>query len=290
MTMAKQLGWQALVLVFALGPFALPAIAQQASATDQQEPLASRVARPKSQDPLDNTQRPGVRPLQFAARLAERSLNEFDANITDYSAIFLKQERIDDVLGEEEAAFVKIRQKPFSAYMFFLKPNKGREVLYNEGPGGTKGVLVALESGWKRRLGKLELDPESRLAMQGQKYSIMELGIRTLIVQMNDVFSNKKTSADCKVKSAQRILNGRPVTLLEMTHPIRGNPFRFYKTEFFVDNQLHIPIRFASYSWPEKPGESAPLEESYTYLKLKINNRFTDQDFDQGNPAIFKDD
>ena len=41
---------------------------------------------------------------------------------------------------------------------------------------------------------------------------------------------------------------------------------------------------------PRSRGESAPLEESYTYLKLKINNRFTDRDFDKENPAIFKDD
>jgi len=128
--------------------------------TKQPPQLASRVPPPKKpQCPFDLTPRPGEHPLQPALRMAEKCLAHIDQDIADYSAVLLKQERIQGQLGEEQAAFVKIRHKPFSVYMFFLKTNKGREVLYNEGPDGTKGVLVAMDSGWKRRFGKLEFDP-----------------------------------------------------------------------------------------------------------------------------------
>jgi hypothetical protein len=50
-----------------------------------------------------------------------------------------------------------------------------------------------------------------------------------------------------------------------------------------------VPIRYAAYLWPQNPGEQPPLEEEYTYLNLKVNNNFTDADFDQNNPELFKD-
>ncbi len=43
-----------------------------------------------------------------------------------------------------------------------------------------------------------------------------------------------------------------------------------------------------AYTWPEKPGDPPQLEESYTYVNLKINNGYTDLDFDPENPAYFK--
>jgi len=258
--------------------------------TKQPPQLASRVTLPqKPQCPFDLTQRPGEHPLQPALRMAEKCLAEIDQHVADYSAVLLKQERINGQLGEKQAAFIKVRHKPFAAYMFFLKPCKGREVLYNEGPGGTKGVLVAMDCGWKRRFGKMEFDPEGRMAMNGQKYPIMKLGIRELTRELIDVASNDVNFDECEVKHSQRVMNDRPVTLLEVVHPLPRSNFRFHKAEIFIDNELRLPIRYSAYLWPEHPGETPPLEEVYTYLKLKINNGFTDLDFDKDNPAIFKD-
>jgi hypothetical protein len=40
--------------------------------------------------------------------------------------------------------------------------------------------------------------------------------------------------------------------------------------------------------WPQTEGGEAPLEEAYTYLNLKLNNGFTDADFNPENPELFK--
>jgi hypothetical protein len=54
--------------------------------------------------------------------------------------------------------------------------------------------------------------------------------------------------------------------------------------EVFIDRELDLPIRYASYDWPAKAGEKpVPLEE-YTYSKIKLNVGLTDQDFDPANP------
>lgn len=250
--------------------------------------LAARIAVAAPPQPFDLIQRQGEHPLMPALRMAKNLLQEFDANIADYSAILRKQERIDGELGEEEIAYVKVRNNPFSVHMYFLKPNKGRECLYNDGPGGIKGKLVARDCGIMRRIGAIELDPEGTLAMRGQKYPIMKLGIRCLTTELIDVATNDVNFGECNVQVFQNKINKRPVTQLVVTHPTERRNFRFHKAEVFIDNQLHVPIRYAAYLWPERPGGPAPLEEAYTYLNLKINNGFTDADFDKSNPNIFK--
>ena len=255
---------------------------------EQTPQLASRVAPQKRLPPLDLAQRPGEHPLMPALRIAQAGLANIDANIQDYSAVLYKQERVNGVLLDEEVAYIKVRHQPFGVYMFFLKPHRGRECLYNSPLDGTKGKLVAMDCGWKRKFGKLELDPEGGLAMKGQKYPIMKLGIRMLTQELIDVATNDVKFDECEVRTMASSINGRPVTLIEVVHPIPRQNFRFHKAEVFIDNELQLPIRYAAYMWPNKPGAPPPLEESYTYLNLKVNNGFGPIDFDKKNPNYFK--
>ena len=230
---------------------------------EQAPQLVARVVPQKTLPPLDLVQRPGEHPLMPAMRIAQAGLENIDANIQDYSAILYKQERVNGVLLDEEVAYIKVRHQPFGVYMFFLKPHKGRECLYNSPLDGTKGKLVAMDCGWKRKFGKLELDPEGNLAMKGQKYPIMKLGIRKLTQELIDVASNDIKFDECQVRTMASKINGRPVTLIEVVHPVPRQNFRFHKAELFIDNELQLPIRYAAYMWPAVPGGVPPLEESY---------------------------
>jgi len=255
---------------------------------EQTAQLASRVSPPQSQPPFDLSQRPGEHPLMPALRVAKEGLAKIDANIQDYSAMLYKQERINGVLHDQEVAYVKVRHQPFGVYMYFLSPHKGRQCLYNSPPDGTTGKLVAMDCGWKSKFGALEIDPEGHLAMKGQKYPIMKLGLRMLTQELVDVASNDVQFGECEVRTMARKINGREVTLIEVVHPTPRQNFRFHKAEVFIDNELHVPIRYAAYLWPEKPGDPPPLEESYTYVNLKVNNGFGALDFDKDNPEYFK--
>lgn len=239
--------------------------------------------------PFDLAQRPGEHPLMPALRVAEEGVKHIDANIQDYSAILRKQERIDGELQGEEIAFVKVRHQPFNVHMFFLSPHKGRECLYVPGPNGEKGILHARDSGFRKKLGVFELDPDGRLAMAGQKYPITKLGIRNLTTELIAVASNDVNFGECDVRTLQTTINKRPVTVIEVVHPTPRKNFRFHKAQVFIDNELRVPIRYAAYLWPQTPGEAPPLEEVYTYTDVKINNGFTDADFDPKNPNLFKD-
>ncbi|MCA9258202.1 MAG: DUF1571 domain-containing protein [Planctomycetales bacterium] len=264
-------------------------------AADQATQVASRIVpSPANVRGFDLEQRPGEHPLMPALRVAKQGLAEIDSQIQDYQAILYKQERIDGELQGQEVAFVKVRHNPFSVYLYFLAPSRGRECVYVEGPDGAKGELQARDCGWRRRIGTVSLHPDGRMAMKGQKYPIYKLGIRNLTSELIDVASQDIKYADCEVRTSTTELGTksgpkRPVTVIEVVHPTARTNFRFHKAQVFIDNELRVPIRYAAYLWPENPGEQPPLEEAYTYTNLKVNNGFTDADFDPNNPEIFKD-
>ena len=73
-------------------------------------------------------------------------------------------------------------------------------------------------------------------------------------------------------------------TCIQVMHPVPRRNFLFYVARIFVDDELNLPIRYEAYDWPSKQGEPPKLIEQYTYLDLKLNNGFTDADFDIRNP------
>ena len=237
---------------------------------------------------FDLTQKSSDHPLQPVLRVLKACQDEIDRNIQDYSCTLVKRERIDGELGESQYIFMKVRQQPFSVYMSFLKPYAGREVVYVAGQNS--GKLVVLEAGFKRMLGKMNLDPEGTLAMSGQRYPITDVGIRNLTTKLTKMWQGETKFAECVVTSNPGTqINKRATTMIQVVHPVPRQEFRFHVARLFMDNELKIPIHFDAYGWPEQEGGEPPLDESYTYTSLKLNNGFTGRDFDPANnPDIFK--
>ena len=87
--------------------------------------------------------------------------------------------------------------------------------------------------------------------------------------------------------STQRVgrsCTGQGCTLLEVVHPVQRPHFDFHIARIYIDDELRIPIRFASWEWPAVAGGSPQLLEEFTYLNIKLNVGLTDLDFDSGNP------
>jgi hypothetical protein len=228
---------------------------------------------------------PGEHPLAPAIRWAKVALAEFD-KIQDYSATMVKRERIDGVLNPHEYMFIKVRTQPFSVYMYFLAPAKvkGQEALYVTGQND--GNLLAHPNGLRHKLiGTVQLKPDSMLAMAGNRYPITQLGIRRLTERLIEVGEHDMKFGECEVKMLQGAkINGRDCTCIQVVHPTRRPDFIFNMARIFVDNQLNLPIRYEAYEWPKDPGGQPELIEEYTYLNLKLNNGYTDKDFDPKNP------
>lgn len=248
-------------------------------------PATATVAAPK----IDLAQQPGEHPLAPVIRALKASGEHIDKNIRDYSCTLVKRERVDGELGDPQHIFMKIRQEPFSVYMSFLQPYQGREVVYVAGEN--QNEMVVLEAGWKRKvLGKLHLDPEGTVAMSGQKYPITRVGIRNLTTRLVEMFEADTKFAECEVTSKPDMkIAGRSTTLIQIVHPIARQNFHHHVARIFMDNELGIPIHYDAFTWPAQSGQQPPLELSYTYTNLKLNNGYTNRDFDtENNPDIFK--
>ncbi|OHB76798.1 MAG: hypothetical protein A2W31_12730 [Planctomycetes bacterium RBG_16_64_10] len=229
---------------------------------------------------------PAVHPLVPVLDYAKAGLAEIDAKIHDYSATLVKRERLDGQLSDYEYLFIKVRHQPFSIYMYALGPPaiKGRECLYVD--GDNNGKLIAHEgSGFKAKLGTFRLDPNGLLAMRGQRYPITEVGIRNLAARLIEVGEQDTQYGECEVKWYKDTkVDNRKCTCIQVTHPVPRKEFRFHLAQVFIDDELKVPIRYASYQWPTTAGGPPLLDEEYTYLNIKTNNSFSDADFAERNP------
>lgn len=229
---------------------------------------------------------PNEHPLMPTLRWAQQGLRDIE-KIEDYSAILVKQERIDGKLGEPEYIFAKVRHRPFSVYLRFLKPEKkaGQETIYVAGPNNTKGTMWGHGTGFRKVFGTVVLDPNGKIAMEDNRYPITEIGILNMLRRLIEVGEKDVQYGECEVKFFPGAkINDRVCTCIQVVHPVPRSNFLFHIARIFVDDELNMPIRYESYDWPTKPGGPPELIEEYTYLNLKLNNGFTDADFDVRNP------
>jgi hypothetical protein len=254
---------------------------------DQPQVAPAAVAPAVALVPFDFTLREGEHPLAPFVRVCKESMAHIDANIQDYSCTLIKQERVDGDLGEPQYISMKVRHAPFSVYMRFLQPYAGREVLYVDGQN--KNEMFVLESGWKRSvLGKLSLNPESAIAMRGQKYPITNVGFRNLLTKLVAHSEADMQFAECEVTYEDYKFGDRPTTIVKIKHPIPRQNFRAHVARLFFDKELRVPIHYDAYLWPDQPGQEPPLDVRYTYTNLKLNNGYTAREFDSENPEIFR--
>jgi hypothetical protein len=227
-------------------------------------------------------------PLAPALKLAKASMDHIRNDIKDYSCTMIKHERIGGKLADQEFMFLKVRHEPFSVYMYFLGPDrlKGQECIYVAGKNN--GNLLGHGVGIRKIAGTVPLLPTGMIAMQGQRYPITEIGFSNLTKRLVEVAQQDMQYGECEVKFFKNAkINKRVVTLIEVRHPVKRTNFKFHVARVYVDDELNIPVRYESYDWPKAPG--APLSvaddliEEYTYTDIKLNQGFTDFDFDENN-------
>lgn len=230
------------------------------------------------------TPRPNEHPLMPALRWARQGIKEV-ANIQDYSFTMVKRERVGGKISDYQHMFVKIRHKPFSVYMYFLGPEDvaGQEVIWVQGRNG--GLMQAHGTGLKRTMfGTVSLKPTGPIAMKGQRYPLTEIGLLNMLRRLVEVGEADTKYGECEVKFFEGAkVNDRSCTCIQVVHPVPRRNFLFHVARIFVDDELNLPVRYEAYDWPKHPGDGPQLSEEYTYLNLKINNGFTDADFDVRN-------
>lgn len=231
----------------------------------------------------------GEHPLDPAIRFAKDGLERIRTQITDYSCTLVKQERIGDELYPPEYMYTEIRNrkvvdgkivKPFSIYVYFLRPEKikGREVLYVEGQNDNQ--LLAHEANFLKIAGVVSLRPDGPVAMRGNRYPITEAGLENLIDKLIEKAERDRAHGECTVEFKPGVkINGRSCTLLEVVHPLPRPYFDFNIARVYIDDEYNLPVRYEAYTWPTKANGQPELIECYTYLNLKVNLGLEDKNF-----------
>lgn len=280
--------WQMMIGLVGIMGVSLCTLAAGGGDGNQADPPHQLAERPttapaKPQSLL--TPNPNEHPLMPALRWAYQGLPEIE-KIKDYSATLVKRERVGGKLGEYEHIFLKIRHQPFSVYMYFLGPEerRGQEVIYVH--NRNDNMIIAHGTGVQRTMfGTVSLKPTGPVAMKGQRYPITEIGILNMVRRLIEVGEKDLQYGECEVKFFEGAkINDRSCTCIQVVHPVPRRNFLFHVARIFVDDELNLPIRYESYDWPKQPGGEPELIEEYTYLNLKLNNGFTDLDFDPKNP------
>jgi hypothetical protein len=258
----------------------IPSLSSSVRPSPGGQAAASRQVQSDGQPPAEV--QPSEHPLLPVLRWAKQELPAIE-RLKDYSAVLVRRERIRGKLTGYEHVFVKIRHQPFSVYAYFQGPVavQGQEVIYEA--GRNKGNLLAHKA---RMRATVSLSPEGLIAMNGRHYPITEIGLVNLVRRLVEVGEQDVTYGECEVKYFTRAaVNKRPCTVIQVVHPTPRDVFRFHLARVFVDNELKLPIRYESYDWPREPSGEPRLIEEYTYLDLKLNNGFTDEDFSTRNTA-----
>jgi hypothetical protein len=232
-------------------------------------------------------------PLMPVIRMAEQGLKRIDSQIRDYTCILVKQEQIDGALTGYQYLLLKLRHRqqrdgqvvvPFSVYIRYLQPPQlaDREVVYVE--GRNKGKMVVRRGGERFAYVTTSLDPRNELAMREAHYPVTEVGIRNMIVRLLEVAQEDLHHQECQVSIRPGAkIDGRSCTYLEVKHPVRRDYFRYCMAQVFIDDRQQLPIRYASYDWPEREGGQPVLIEEYTFRDIRLNVGLTDADFDYRN-------
>jgi len=278
-----------IVAVLAYG--LLPALKWDRSSAWAQSPAGKSTppaaAAATSQPPAIGKEgaQPNEHPLMPVLRWGQKSLKIVE-KIQDYSATMVKRERIDGKIGEPEYMFIKVRHKPLSVYLYFLKPDhlKGQEVLWIQGQNN--GKMWGHAQGIRKVFGTVPLDPTGPVAMKGNRYPVTEIGLSNLVRRLIEEGEKDTQYGECEVKYFPGAkINGRSCTCIQVVHPVPRRNFQFHLARIFVDDEYSLPVRFEAYDWPTQQGGQPELIEEYTYVNIKLNNHFTDADFDLRNSA-----
>lgn len=213
--------------------------------------------------------------------------------IGDYTATFIKQERIDGSdLQDVHTIHMKVRHEPFSVYMKWLVGPVGQEVLYVNGQHDNR-MLVKKGGRMGKLLPVVKLDPTGTLAMAESRHPVTDAGLLTLTVQIVKYSTRDvelQEGITCRMIRTQ-IHNRRCHCFFVDYASTQVDPL-YRKSITYIDEELSIPIYIKNFAWPSESGSAAAGEsqnpdedliEYYAYTDIQFDRRLAESEFDHSN-------
>ena len=247
---------------------------------------------------------PGLRrvsdhPLTAVLKFAHSERAYLQQTVRDFTCRVIKRERIDGELQDYYYIDMHIREQssaggrvtqPLSVLLAFLGPSdvEGRRALFVAGRNDDR--LLVRKGG--RRFGHvvIDIDPFGSIVKRESLIPITEIGFshlldRTIRTLQQDVAADPSGDNTIVERITTATINGRPCEMLRITHPQRRDGLQFFSASMCIDSELHVPVRFDVYDWPEAPGQQPPLMAEFTYTNVTLNVNLDDAIFE---PAILR--
>jgi hypothetical protein len=238
-------------------------------------------------------------PLARVLKFAHEERAYLQQTVRDFACRVTKRERIDGELQDYHHIDMRVREQthaggkvaqPLSVLLDFLGPSdvEGRRVLFVAGRNDNK--LLVRKGG--RRFGYvvLDIDPFGPSVKRESLMPINEIGFsqlldRTIRTLQQDVAADPSGDNTTVEHITTATINGRPCEMLRITHPLRREGLQFFSASMSIDSELHVPVRFEVYDWPEAAGQQPPLMAEFTYTNVSLNVNLDDAVF---APAILR--
>ena len=183
--------------------------------------------------------------------------------IQDYTALFLKRERINGTLQELETIELRF-QEPFKLYMAWQEPHKGRALTYIEGENDNK---MLVNPGGFLQFVHLSLDPNSLLATRNAHHTVRQAGLRHTINLLMREYQRGMQQGHMQIAfRGYAEVDERPVYHIEFVGPKdKKAGYYAYRGDIWIDQEYFLPTKLHIYDWDNQ------LYEDYEYRQLRLN-------------------
>ena len=210
-------------------------------------------------------------PAQPLLDLAEQRLVEFNRDVRTYQCIVHRKERVNGQLMPRQAAFLRVRQKPFSVYLKVVGgQSDGRELIWNP---TRYGYQVIVHNGGRRfAFVTTALDPDSDLVRAETNHRVQDWGIAQGLETMIAILKEELKQPDVQVeyfKGAK--VDGRGAFGAKITHPARRQGMKFYQALVLIDHQLRLPVYYQAVGWPQPPNNRSHVIEEFSFTRWQFN-------------------
>ena len=192
------------------------------------------------------------------------NMKEAYSSVEDYSAVLLKQERIENELMPEQTIKLYFK-KPFSVYMEWLKgPNKGVKAVFRKGYNEDKVLVRAGIFGFYRTF---RMDPSNERLMKDNRHPVTEAGIGVFTDMLLEIVRKAERNGELRLAyRGEYNISNHTVHKIEGILPEdKEKGYYCHRAIIGIDKQNGLPIMVEIYLWDNL------LYERYIYSELELN-------------------